>query len=366
MKSHATDGMFYTDKSSLKFSFSKRYLSFSAWSITAFLLFLFLWYAELLLYAYRQGVGQGKILWGAESIDEVLKQDLTNDSLKAKLEFVLDVKEFAEQELGLTKTESFTSLYDQKGQPLLWNVTGAEKYALKAYEWNFPIVGRVGYKGFFEEKLAKDEAKKLALMSYDTSIYTVSAWSTLGYFNDPILSEFLKRSKGEVAELIIHELTHATVYYADSVEFNENLATFIGEKGAALYLKSRYGEESADYQGYMEALYDANLFLEFMLKAANFMDTNYRQMAAQKMALTHREVRKQTLLKQIKIAHDTLKYRTDVYRNYVAMEELNNTFFMNYLRYNNTQGYLHEIYETQCQNSLTSFVRYIISDEAKQ
>lgn len=345
----------------------KPFLFFLTWLLLALFSLALLWYADLVWYGYLQAKGQLSILYKAQPIEAQIHSKECSDSLKNRLLLVLDVKKFAENELGLVATENFNTFYDQKGQPLLWNVTASEQFSLTPYEWTFPIVGRVGYKGFFEESLAHQEAAKIAKMGYDTSVYVVSAWSTLGFFQDPVLSEFLKRSEGDIAELIIHELMHATVYYADSVSFNENLATFVGERGALLYLQKRYGGTSTPYLHYQNSLGDAKIFLRFMLQAAQYLDQSYTSWQnLPQMTLQEKHSQKQRLMQQLREAHDTLPYATSLYTDYVARTKLNNTFFLDFLRYNSQQDALSRIYTQNCQQDLKRFIEYIIKDEARK
>ena len=118
----------------------------------------------------------------------------------------------------------------------MWVVMACEPFALKPKEWKFPIIGSVPYKGFFKKERAEALKAELEKEGWDVMVRNPGGWSTLGWFTDPILSKMLMRSEGDLANLIIHEMSHATIFVKDSVEFNENLATFIGDRGAELFL----------------------------------------------------------------------------------------------------------------------------------
>ena len=214
---------------------TKRVIQF----IAAILILAALWNFRLIAYGVGQLTGQLKIIRGSVPVEEVLQNPGTDSDYRKKLELIAEIRKFATDSLGLTDTDNYTTFYDQQHKPLMWVVTGCKPYALEAKKWHFPIIGEVSYKGFFEEDLAKAEAEKIRNEGYIADIYSPSAWSTLGYFKDPILSGMLKRSPGRLAELIIHESTHATCYIESSVDFNENFATFTGEPGAAIFLKSK-------------------------------------------------------------------------------------------------------------------------------
>ncbi|MBK7966760.1 MAG: aminopeptidase [Bacteroidetes bacterium] len=114
-------------------------------------------------------------------------------------------------------------------------------------------------KAFFVKEKGEAELKELERFGYDVEYRSVSAWSTLGWFEDPILSNMLKRSEGQLAEVIIHELTHTTLYLPGSVDFNENFATFVGEHGAILFLKYKYGTNGTPYTNYLQYQRDGEI-----------------------------------------------------------------------------------------------------------
>lgn len=188
-------------------------------------------YWDLIIYGIRQGKGQLNIVWNAKPVDEFLKDPDFPDSLKAKLTLINEVRKYAIDSLGLKDTKNYKTLYDQKGREIMWVVTACEPFRLKAKEWVFPVLGAVPYKGFFNEQRAIDLKKELEQQGWDVSIRNPGGWSTLGWFTDPILSKMLERSVGDLANLIIHEMSHATIFVKDSIDFNENLATFIGDRG---------------------------------------------------------------------------------------------------------------------------------------
>src|SRR5690606_37209971 len=109
------------------------------------------------------------------------------------------------------------------------------------------IVGKVSYKGFFKEEDAEREAIRLEEMGYETKIRIVNAWSTLGWFKDPIMTSMLEDEPGDIANVIIHELSHGTIYVKNDAEYSENLANFIGDMGSYWFLESKYGKGSDEY-----------------------------------------------------------------------------------------------------------------------
>ena len=191
---------------------------------------------ELVRYGIEQGRGQLRIIWNAKPVDEYLRSPSFPDSLKEKLRLINEVRRFAIDSLGLKDTENYRTLYDQKGEEVMWVVMASEPFRLKAKEWTFPVVGSVPYKGFFDREKAIRLRDELEKEGWDVNIRNPGGWSTLGWFTDPILSGMLDRSDGDLANLIIHEMSHATIFVKDSIDFNENLATFIGDRGAEQFL----------------------------------------------------------------------------------------------------------------------------------
>ncbi|HRH66682.1 MAG TPA: aminopeptidase, partial [Bacteroidia bacterium] len=174
---------------------------------------------ELVSYGWEQFKGQMHIVVNSRPTDEMLQDPAVPDSLKEKIRFIDRVKRFAIDSLGLKPSKNYTTLYDQHGKPILWVVTASEPFAIRAYTWKFPVLGSVSYKGFFNKQKGEKLDSLLQSRGYDTDFGEVSAWSTLGWFRDPILSNMLRRKAGHLAELIIHEMTHATLYAKSNVDF---------------------------------------------------------------------------------------------------------------------------------------------------
>lgn len=226
-------------------------------------------------YGLEQAAGQLKIIWNTEEINSLRENPNAPDSLLAKFDLINAIRSFAEDSLGLTVGDNYTTFYDQKNKPILWTVTASPEFEIEAHQWEFPIAGSFPYKGFFNHKKALIEEDRLKKEGYDTKVGEVSAWSTLGILNDPVLSSMLKRSEGELAELIIHESTHATIYLKDQGKFNENLASFIGRKGAELFLIDQYGKNSEEQMAYLKQLEKSHVYKTYMQGAIEKLQLAY-------------------------------------------------------------------------------------------
>ena len=310
--------------------FRKRYIALALLIILAALIGF---YFDLLTYGINQAKGQLKIVREARPNEAWLSDPHYPDSLKRKIKLVDEIRRFAFDSLGINYSENYTTMYDQQGKPLMFVVTACPPFKLEAVEFKFPILGSFTYKGFFDEKKAIELADQLKSEGYDTNIRTASGWSTLGWFKDPILSEMLTRSDGYLAETIIHELTHGTLFVKDSLKFNENLATFIGSHGARIFLENRFGGASNEYIQYIDHWEDRKLYRNHILRGAQHLDSLYTTFDADMTDEAKAEM-KNKAIEVIIDAVDTLALADkERYKTYLAEREINNTFFMSYIRY---------------------------------
>jgi predicted aminopeptidase len=316
---------------------------------------------KLVFYGVGQLYGQLNIIWNAEPVEEVISRSSTPDSVKQKLNFIDEVRRFAMDSIGLKNSKNYTTFYDQKNKPVMFVVTGCLPYEMKAKEWWFPVLGNVSYKGFFEEEKAAKEERRLQLEGYDTDIYSPSAWSTLGFFKDPVLSNMLKRGPGRLAELIIHELTHATIYLESSVTFNENFATFVGERGAELFLNSKFGTDSEELKRYQGFLHDEEVYGNYMLQAANQLDSLYKSMPTGLGTYEKAKI-KYTKIADIMsgIRHLPLKYPQRYLFDFTKDTLPNNTEFMAYMRYRKEQDVFQSAFEKLYQSNLRFFIKDVV------
>lgn len=316
-----------------------------------------IWQFDLIRYGWRQASGQLSIVYNARPIEDYLNDPAVSDSVKQKLKFVEEVRGFAVSHLALSDTDNYTEMYDQHGQPVLWVVTGCEPYSFTPYLWKFPLLGEMPYKGFFKKEYADHEFKIIKNKGLDAGMRTVGGWSTLGWFKDPILSEMLNRNYGDLANLIIHELVHATIFVKDSVEFNENLASFIAEKGTLIFLQQVYGGSSTVYKQYVEELADEKIFVNHILRGYNALDSLYKNITD--LPEDEKLSQKNLLVDKIMSELDTLALSNQKYIEGVKGYQPNNTYFMSFQRYQSKQGTLESTYNNEFDQNLINFVLYI-------
>lgn len=219
-------------------------------------------------YVLRSAWSQADLLLSRKSIEKILNSPETDraqspDDLR-KLRLALEAKEFAEKKLGLKKTDNYTSFVYLDRPYVSYVVSAAKRYELTFYRWWFPIVGHIPYKGYFDPELAKTEARNMEAKGYDTYVRGASAYSTLGWFEDPILSSMLRYTDYDLVNLIIHETVHATIYIKSEADFNERLATFFGDIGAELFFKSKEGDDSATLKAASDNRSDEEKFSQFI------------------------------------------------------------------------------------------------------
>ena len=192
-------------------------------------------------YVLRGAYEQSKILLARRDISNVIEDPTTSVDERAKLRIVVDARTFAER-IGLNPGGSFKSFAEVSRDPLAWVVVASRRDAFAMYTWWFPIVGTVPYKGFFDKSDAEAQVKDLQALGFEASMRGTEAFSTLGWFDDPVVSTTLKNAPSRIANTVIHESVHTTVWIPGSVPFNESLANFVGSQGAVDFFTNRVQE----------------------------------------------------------------------------------------------------------------------------
>ena len=235
---------------------------------------------------YSQALGGQVELWRAtRPSQDVIGDPQSSETLKARLELAGRIREFASRELGLPDNGSYRGYADLKRSYVVWNVFAAEALSVKPKQWCFPFAGCVAYKGYFSKAQADALAEELKHQGLDVFVGGVPAYSTLGYFNDPLLNTFIHYPPAELARLIFHELAHQVAYAHDDTVFNESFAVAVEREGVrrwlekngsakelqgfeqALARRSAFGELTEKYRRKLEAVYAASQPTESKLAA---------------------------------------------------------------------------------------------------
>jgi predicted aminopeptidase len=193
----------------------------------------------------------------------------------AMLAWVPRILEYAEKNLALDPGDSYRTYLDTGDAPVSWVVTASHRLALIPYQWSFPFVGVVPYKGFFDEEDAHDEAKRLRDEGYEAAVFPVTAFSTLGWFRDPVTSPMLEGDLADLADNLIHETTHRTVYFPGMASFNESLATYMAREGTTRFLAAN-PELAALLPAYRAGREAAGERETLLLRTRNDLDALYR------------------------------------------------------------------------------------------
>ena len=199
---------------------------------------------------YSQAIkGQCGIYFGQRPIKAMLADPQVSTNLKEKLGLVLQLREFAERELKLKANGHYLKYADLNRRFVVWNVNAAPEFSLEPKRWWYPVVGSLKYRGYFSEKQARKYGGALEKEGYDVFVGGVEAYSTLGWFRDPVLNTFVHHSDADLAEIIFHELAHQRVFAKGDTDFNEAFATAFAEEAVRRWLEA-IGNTNAlrDYQ----------------------------------------------------------------------------------------------------------------------
>jgi predicted aminopeptidase len=328
-------------------------------SLLALLLILTIVFWSLITYGVEQGLGQLHIIREAKPVEEFMKDPTFPDSLKQRLYLIEEIRRYAIDSLGLRNTENYTTMFDQKGEEVMWVVSASEPFQLKPKTWWFPVVGSVPYKGHFDKEKAITEAKKLKDEGWDVAIRNPGGWSTLGWFTEPLLTGMLERSEGDLASLIIHEMVHPTLWVPGDVTFNENIASFIADTAAYDFLRSKYGENSQQYERYLYEDRDYRKFAAFMLRAATHLDSVYTSMNVADSISIKKKI-KEDAIRNIVSKMDTIGLHLNAQPSKRFKDRLpNNTYFINYRHYQASQSQFKEEFGRDFKGDIKSYIRYL-------
>jgi len=190
---------------------------------------------------YGQAIrGQHELWTRQKSIAALLESPATPAPLKERLTLVLSLREFAEKELHLPANGHYLRYADLERRFVVWNVYAAPEFSLTPKSWWYPVVGSLDYRGYFSERKARDYAAILERKGFDVYVGGVTAYSTLGWFHDPVLNTFIHESDEDLAELLFHELAHQRLFLPGDTDFNEAFATAVAEEGTRRWMETRH------------------------------------------------------------------------------------------------------------------------------
>jgi predicted aminopeptidase len=213
--------------------------------------------------------GQLRLVWGAVPVERAIQDGPLSPEERERIHLIGMVKKFGEEELGLKSTGSYETVYLKSRQNPLHTVSASPKDRLARVTWWFPIVGEMPYIGFFDVESANERKAQLVKQDLDVIVSKANAYSTLGWFNDPVTLNLLDAGDVELAQIILHEMTHTTLYVKGQGEFNEGIAMLVGLVGASRFFEQKYGaahELAVEAKQAIAEERSFSLFLDSVLK----------------------------------------------------------------------------------------------------
>lgn len=295
-------------------------------------------------YLFQSAYNQVKLLNARVPMDEALKDPNLSPEEKRKLLLAQEVRQFAETELHLVTSKNYSSYVKLERPYVTYVVSAAPKWELKHHEWSYPLVGKMPYKGYFNEADAKTEELELQKQNLDTFMRGVSAYSTLGWFNDPLLSSMLRYQDFDLVNTIIHETVHATLYIKNSADFNERLANFLGMKGAELFYLKKEGPDSPTLKWVKNDNEDDKRFSEFISGELKNLSSWYKTLPETNRTEAVREEQFHAI--QIRFEKDLMpQMKTESYKKFKDLK-LNNARLLIYKTYMQDLSDFDKLYES--------------------
>ncbi len=305
---------------------------------------------ETVNYYSQAARGQLAIVFGRHDIEELLGDEELDPILRDKFEEVLAIREFAGTELGLPVRQNYSSYVEVGREHVVWNVFAAPEFSTDPVNWCFPIAGCVAYRGYFSEAAATRFAQSMVEEGYDVYTGGVDAYSTLGWFEDPVLSTVMRRANYQLAGLIFHELAHQVVYVPGDTTFNESFATAVEREGLRRWLLAR--NQAANYS---LATTDRQRQQQFIDLVISYRDRLQELYASESAAAEMRRA-KSELQAQLRRDYGELKLSWGGYAGYDAwfQRPLNNAQLSTVSSYNDLVPFFDELLVT-VENDVGAF-----------
>lgn len=309
-------------------------------------------------YLLRAAYEEVRILWRREPIGRVLERGDLATGTREKLQLVLAVRDYARDVLAFDVGESYASLARVDDDVVVWAVTAAHRDRLASYTWWYPIVGRVPYRGFFDRRRADACAAGLDAGGLDTAVWPTSAFSTLGWFADPLLSNMLEDDSVELTTVIFHELTHAQVYVPSAADFNESFANFVGHRAAVAF----FCEEGAGDRGSAasrcalaeDRWHDERVYADVLAELERELEALYASAPAPEI----RAVRRRAILAAASTALAGRPLKTNRYRS-PDLAAFNNAIILQQLLYRRHLAWFEALWAAKGER-LTATVQTVI------
>lgn len=296
---------------------------------------------------YSQAIGgQWDIYRRAQPIEQVLAAPETAASLRHALSEAMKMRAFAHNELKLPDNHSYTDYVDLERNAVVWSVFATPQFSLEPKQWCVPLLGCMAYRGYFSKQNAQNLADELRSENYDVYVAGVTAYSTLGWFSDPILNTMLQASLSDLAGTMFHELAHQQLYIANDTVFNESFAVTVEELGVVRWLQ-KYGT-AEELQQYQQAKQRHAQFIQLVLKTRNELQLGYQnQRDSEPVALF-----KQQTFDKLRQNYAQLKQNWGGYAGYDRWfaTDLNNAKLSSVVTYQHFVPAFHALFQQQQQD----------------
>ena len=226
-------------------------------------------------YYYQAVSGHMDLVSKERPIDEVISDSETSAQLKQKLNLAKQAREFASSELGLPDNDSYKTYADLERSYVVWNVIATPAYSIKAKKWCFMIVGCISYRGYFDEKDAVELANELKTEGLDVQVSGATAYSTLGYFDDPLLNTMMAHSDASLVGIIFHELAHQVIYIEGDTAFNEAFASAVEQEGLRRWFAGQ--SDAEQYNRYLSTKQTKHEFYQLLKKTRVALQAAFEQ-----------------------------------------------------------------------------------------
>jgi len=250
---------------------------------------------------YGQSIqGQMSLLFNRENINDVLNKPNTPEKLKTRLQQALSIRKYASQKLALPDNNSYLNYVDVQRPYVVWNVFAAPEFSLSPKNWCYPIVGCVSYRGYFAQDNAIHEAEQLKKESFDVHVGGIAAYSTLGWFDDPLMNTMLHWKQRTLAGLIFHELSHQLIYIKNETSFNEAFSSSVERLGTIQWILETKPHQLYEYLAYLEAQSD---FRNLLIHTREKLESLYEK----PLDISIKRKEKQLLIENMKLEYSEKK-----------------------------------------------------------
>lgn len=308
---------------------------------------------------YHQSVaGHLSLMSDRQPIAELISSESTDADKKRLFEQVLKIRAFASSQLGLPDNKSYTSYVELEREYVVWNVVATPRFSLKPTTWCFPVAGCVSYRGYYAKAEAEQFAQQLDALGNDIAISGASAYSTLGWFDDPVISTMLDRGEIILAETIFHELAHQVLYLKKDSAFNEAFATAVAIEGVRQWLQETGPEKLVSYEQHLERRLAFNQLID--VTSTNLTAIYQQELSAEQKALEKRQV-----FKDLQTRYQSFKAESNNFSGYDRWfaQGLNNAHLTMISTYWKNVPFV-ENWLRECENKLPDF--YLKMQELSQ